>query len=247
MRFRRFRDGTANRCELCGQHGGTALPRRASRNMVGSGERKTDQCHECSAHGARRTRQPRRGHVRDRPRRRAAQRARSRWRRPRRRTARSPPWPRPSALARSAILAANAEDVAEAKSGGATAAFLDRLTLDADRDRGGGGRTRGHSQAQGSGRHGHGVMAASQRHAHRACACAARRRRRDLREPAQRDGRCRRALPQGRQRRDPARRLRKFPHRARHPCGAGRRPGGRRNCQRPRLRSCRRGSALPSA
>jgi glutamate-5-semialdehyde dehydrogenase len=35
--------------------------------------------------------------------------------------------------ARSAILAANAEDLAEAKSAGATAAFLDRLTLDAER------------------------------------------------------------------------------------------------------------------
>ena len=35
--------------------------------------------------------------------------------------------------ARSAILAANAEDVAEATSAGATAAFLDRLTLDAGR------------------------------------------------------------------------------------------------------------------
>jgi glutamate-5-semialdehyde dehydrogenase len=34
---------------------------------------------------------------------------------------------------RAAILAANAEDVAEAKSAGATAAFLDRLTLDAKR------------------------------------------------------------------------------------------------------------------
>jgi glutamate-5-semialdehyde dehydrogenase len=34
---------------------------------------------------------------------------------------------------RVAILAANAEDVAEAKAGGATAAFLDRLTLDAKR------------------------------------------------------------------------------------------------------------------
>ncbi len=33
----------------------------------------------------------------------------------------------------SAILAANAEDCDEAKSGGATAAFLDRLSLDADR------------------------------------------------------------------------------------------------------------------
>jgi glutamate-5-semialdehyde dehydrogenase len=35
--------------------------------------------------------------------------------------------------ARSAILAANAEDLAAAKSAGATAAFLDRLTLDAER------------------------------------------------------------------------------------------------------------------
>ena len=35
--------------------------------------------------------------------------------------------------ARSAILAANAEDLAEAKSAGATAAFVDRLTLDAQR------------------------------------------------------------------------------------------------------------------
>jgi len=35
--------------------------------------------------------------------------------------------------ARSAILAANAEDLATAKSAGATAAFLDRLTLDAER------------------------------------------------------------------------------------------------------------------
>ena len=34
---------------------------------------------------------------------------------------------------RSAILAANAEDIAEAKSAGATAAFLDRLTLNAER------------------------------------------------------------------------------------------------------------------
>ena len=34
---------------------------------------------------------------------------------------------------RSAILAANAEDHAEAKSGGATPAFLDRLSLDAER------------------------------------------------------------------------------------------------------------------
>ena len=41
----------------------------------------------------------------------------------------------------------------------------------------------------------------------RARARAARRHRHHLREPAQRDGRCRRAVPQGRQRGDPARRL----------------------------------------
>ena len=41
------------------------------------------------------------------------------------------------------ILAANAEDVAEAKAAGATAAFLDRLTLDAKARRRDGGRHRG--------------------------------------------------------------------------------------------------------
>ena len=60
-------------------------------------------------------------------------------------------------------------------------------------------------------------------------AVAARRHRRHLREPAQRHGRCRRALPQGRQRRDPARRLRQPPHRHGHrraPCAPGStRPG----------------------
>ena len=83
--------------------------------------------------GARHTRQPRRGHVRDRPRRAqplACARAgagRAEEQRARRHGRGHP------RLARSAILAANAEDVAEAKSGGATAAFLDRLTLDAER------------------------------------------------------------------------------------------------------------------
>ena len=64
---------------------------------------------------------------------RAPPRACSRLRRRRKKTARSPPWRRRSAPRAPAILAANAEDVAEAKSAGATAAFLDRLTLDAKR------------------------------------------------------------------------------------------------------------------
>ncbi len=43
------------------------------------------------------------------------------------------PWQSPSAARHAAILAANAEDIAEAKSRGATAAFLDRLALDTKR------------------------------------------------------------------------------------------------------------------
>ena len=58
-----------------------------------------------------------------------------------------------------------------------------------------------------SGRHGAGRMDAAERPRLPARARAARRHRHHLREPAQRDGRCRRAVPEGRQRRDPARRL----------------------------------------
>ena len=130
---------------------------------------------------------------------------------------------------------------------GATAAFLDRLDARRQARRGDGGRTRGRPQAQGSGRHGHGVLAAAERHAHRARARAARRRRRDLREPAQRHRRCRRALPQGRQCRDPARRLGKLPLRARHPCRAGRGPRRSRPAGGRDLRWCRRATALRSA
>ena len=72
-------------------------------------------------------------HARHRPRG-ASGRARAwRWRPLPRRTGRWPPWPRPSAVPQAAILAANREDLADAKAAGATAAFLDRLTLDAAR------------------------------------------------------------------------------------------------------------------
>ena len=70
-----------------------------------------------------------------------------------------------------AILAANAEDIAEAKSRGATAAFIDRLALDAKRIEA--MATRRWSEAQGSGRNRHGVLAAAKRHAHRARAVSA--------------------------------------------------------------------------
>ena len=56
------------------------------------------------------------------------------------------------------------------------------------------------------------ALDAAERPAHRARAHAARRHRRHLREPAQRDGRRRRALPQVRQRGDPARRLGELSH-----------------------------------
>ena len=115
------------------------------------------------------------------------------------------------------ILAANAEDVAEVRAGGATSAFIDRLTLtpariDAMAD--GVATVRGIAR---SGRRRHRELAAAERHDHRARARAARRDRRDLREPSQCRGRCRRAVPEVRQRRDPARRLRQFPLLPRHP------------------------------
>jgi hypothetical protein len=58
--------------------------------------------------------------------------------------------------------------------------------------------------------------------AHPARAHAAGRDRRDLRKPAQRHRRCRRALPEGRQCGDPARRVGKLPFLARDPCLPGR-------------------------
>ena len=53
---------------------------------------------------------------------------------------------------KAAILAANAEDVAEAKASGATAAFLDRLTLDDKRVAAMADGHRGGARARRSGR-----------------------------------------------------------------------------------------------
>ena len=134
-----------------------------------------------------------------------------------------------------------------------TGAFLDRLTLDADAHRGDG---RGHRRDRAlpdPGRRRDRILDAAERPEHRARARAARRHRHHLREPAECDRRCRRALPEGRQCRDPARRLRQLaleprhpspprprsargrPARGRDPAGADARPRRRRNdAGRPR-------------
>ena len=98
---------------------------------------------------------------------------------------------------------------------------------------------RGDRGAARSGRRGDGRMDAPQRPPDPARARAAGRGRHHLREPAQRDGRCRRALPQGRQRRDPARRLGEPPFGPRHPRLPRARPARGRACPRPPSSWCR--------
>ena len=70
--------------------------------------------------------------------------------------------------AKSEILAANAEDMADAKAAGLTAAFLDRLTLDDKRVE---AMAEGLDVVRGarrSGRQGHRILDAAERHDHRA-------------------------------------------------------------------------------
>ena len=130
--------------------------------------------------------------------------------RPRPRTMRSAQPPEPSAHARPEILAANARDMAAAKANGAASAFLDRLRLDPARVA---------AMAKGLediaalpdpvGTTARAVRAAEWA-SDRARRDAARRHRRHLRKPPGGDGGRRRALPQGRQCGDPARRLGKL-------------------------------------
>ena len=110
--------------------------------------------------------------------------------------------------------------------------------------RGDGGRSRGGGRARRSGRAGDRPLAAAERPRHRARARAARRRRHHLRVAAQRHRRCRRAVPEGGQRGDPARRLGELSFVARDPrlpaAGAGgRRPAGERDPVRADHRSRR--------
>ncbi len=104
------------------------------------------------------------------------------------------------------------------------------------------------AHARRSGRHGDRALDAAERPDDRARARAARRHRHHLREPPQRHRRRRRALPEGRQCRDPARRLGELPlePRAIHAClrrGAAR----GRPARAPRSSSCRPPTAPPSA
>ena len=136
-------------------------------------------------------------------------------------TRRSARWRARSATARRASSPPMPRTSPRRKQNGTTPAFLDRLSLDAEACRRDGRRHRGRARSRRPGRRRDGKLDAAERNDHRARAGAARRRRRDLREPPERDGGCGRALPQGGQRRDPARRLGELPLRARDPRGTG--------------------------
>ena len=127
------------------------------------------------------------------------------------------------------------------------AAFMDRLKLTPSAHSRHGRRHRAHRRARRSGRRGDRRMGPAERPAYRARAHAARRHRRHLREPAQRHGRRRRALPQGRQSGDPARRLGFAEFLAGDPRLPGRGAAGQPGCPRMRSSWCRPPTAPPSA
>ncbi len=122
------------------------------------------------------------------------------------------------------IIAANAQDMAYGREKGLSPAMLDRLLLDEGRIDGIATSLRAVAdQADPVGE----VIAEwdmPSRPAYPAGAHAAGRDRRDLREPPQRDRRCRRAVPEGGQRGDPARRLGKLPFQPGDPRLPGRGP-----------------------
>ncbi len=109
------------------------------------------------------------------------------------------------------LVAANARDVAAATAAGHDAAFVDRLDADADDHRSDGGGTRADRRAARSRRRDHRPQVSALRHPGRPHARAARRRRHRLRIAPERHRRRRGAVPQGRQRDDPARRQRGAP------------------------------------
>jgi len=220
-------------------------PRRVLRNMVGRPEHKTDQGHECSAQGSGRHRQPGSGDARDRP--------RSARGRPRAGAGASHPQESRAGGDGRGDPPVAAGDPFRQRRGRRRGESRGRHTgfsrpVDARRqaDRSDGGGNRDDTQAERPGRHCHEIVAASKRHAHRAGTRAVGRDRRHLREPSQCHSRRGRAVPEGRQCGDPARRLRKLPLDTRHSRGAGRGPAGP-GCPRPRSRSCRHGSGPPSA
>ena len=127
------------------------------------------------------------------------------------------------------LLAANAADMADARAKGLSGAMLDRLARRSPGPGPGDGRRTARDRGAGrSGRRGNGRVGPPVRAAHPPGADAHRRRRGDLREPAERDRRRGRALPQGRERGDPARRVGEPSLGAGDPCRTrGRAPDGR--------------------
>ena len=107
---RKFRECETDQCH----EGSMNAPLKA---VAGAGKVDELSVPPCARSAARRARPP----------------ARWRWRRLRKRITALAAMAKAIRGARAAILAANAEDRAEAKSGGATSAFLDRLSLDAER------------------------------------------------------------------------------------------------------------------
>ena len=167
---------------------------------------------------------------------RARRRAMSRARTRRRRMSRSKRWPRRSAATRRSSLAANATDVAAAKAAGHDAAFVDRLALTPAAIEAMAAGVLEDRRTARSHRRDQRAQVPAVRHPGRAHARAARRRRHRLRVAAQRHGRRRGALPQGRQRDDPARRLRGPRAAIRRSRRASTRACARRACPKPPCR-----------
>ena len=145
------------------------------------------------------------------------------------------------------ILAANREDLADARTRGQTGAFLDRLTLDQDRLEGVAAAVESVAALPDPVGPGERDLRAAQRALDRAGRDAARRHRRDLRKPSERDRGCRGALPQGRQRGDSPRWLGELQDLARAGGRDAARLGGGRPAARRRSASCRPGTGQPSA
>ena len=181
--------------------------RGAAANMLGNGSPRTFR-HDRAAENASRATTDIAGLMRDIGRRAQGRpRACSRLRPRRRRTRRSPRWRRRSARARPTSSPPTRRMSPKPRRPAPPPAFLDRLALDDKRVAAmadGLDVVRALPDPVGTR---DGALDAAERHDHRARARAARRRRHHLRKPAERDRRCRRAVPQGRQCRDPARRL----------------------------------------
>ena len=141
---------------------------------------------------------------------------------------------------RGALLAANAADMARRAGEGAFGRHARPAGADRGAGRGHGRGAAGDRRPARPGRRGDGGVGPALGAAHPPGADAARGGGGDLREPAERDRRRGRALPEGRERGDPARRVGEPPLGAGDPCRAGGGARGRQGCRRRRSSWCRR-------